>query len=94
MPELTPISKRCSTSYFNWRLYFRDMYVSAVRASTGAFLAFAGSNTAESIAPVVLDGIGMNWRQAIAAAISALVFDVMRYINVNPLPKEVQEGTP
>jgi len=88
VPDITPISKRDATRYFNWGAYLRDMYVSAVRAGTGAFLAFAGSNTAEAIAPDALHNIGMDWRQAVAGALSALVFDVVRYINLHPLPPE------
>jgi hypothetical protein len=94
MPEVTPISKRCANKYFNWSSYFRDMYVSAVRAGTGAFLAFAGSNTAESVAPDVLQGVGMNWQQALAAAVSALVFDLVRYVNLHPLPEETGGSNP
>lgn len=88
MPEITPISKKSATKFFNWRQYFRDMYVSAVRASTGAVLAYSGSNTAESIAPQLLQNVGMSWKQAVVAGISALVFDVIRYVNLHPLPPE------
>lgn len=89
MPDITPISKKSSTKFFNWGSYFRDMYVSAVRASTGAFLAFAGSNTAEAMAPTALHDVGMNWQQALVAAASALIFDVVRYVNLKPIPEEV-----
>lgn len=88
MPDITPISKRSANRYFNWSAYFRDMYVSAIRAGTGAFLAFAGTNTAEAVAPEVLAHVGMDWKQAIAAALSALIFDVVRYINLHPIPEE------
>lgn len=88
MPGLTPISKKSATKVFNFRRYFLDMYVSVVRAGTGAFLAFAGTNTAEAMAPFALDNIGMNWKQATAAGISALIFDLARYINLHPLPPE------
>ncbi len=88
MPDITPISKKSATKFFNWRQYFRDMYVSAVRASTGAFLAYGGSNTAESIAPSLLHDVGMSWKQAVVSGIAALIFDIVRYINVHPLPPE------
>src|SRR5690349_1532125 len=88
VPDITPISKRDATRYFNWRGWLRDMYVSAIRASTGSFLAFAGTNTAEALAPEALAHVGMDWKQAIAAAFSALIFDVARYINLRPLPEE------
>lgn len=83
-----PLSKQSPHRVFNWSRYFADMYVSAVRASTGAFLAFAGTNTAEAIAPESLAAIGMNWKQAIAAAVAALIFDVVRYVNLHPIPQE------
>ena len=87
-----PLSKNDPTRFFNWSQYFRDMYVSAVRASTGAFLAFSGSNTAEAMAPEVLANLGMSWKQALAAALSALVFDVVRYINLKPVPDQTDES--
>jgi hypothetical protein len=85
---ITPISKKSATKYFNWRGYGRDMYVSVVRAGTGAILAFSGSNTVEAMAPEVLRNVGMDWRQAVAAGVSAAVFDMVRYINLHPLPPE------
>jgi len=88
VPDVTPISKSSPNRVFNWSAYLRDMYVSAVRASTGAFLAFGGSNAAEAIAPDALHSVGMNWQQAVVAAVSALIFDVVRYINLHPLPPE------
>ncbi len=95
MPDITPISKKSATKFFNWKQYFRDMYVSAVRAGTGAVLAYSGSNTAESIAPELLHNVGMSCKQAVVAGISALLFDVMRYINIHPLPpEEVFEESP
>lgn len=88
MVDITPLSKKSASRVFNFGQYFRDMYVSGIRAATGAFLAFAGTNTAEAIAPDSLAAIGMSWKQAAAAAIAALIFDIVRYINLNPLPKE------
>jgi hypothetical protein len=88
MPEVTPISKKSDTKYFNWHRYFLDMYVSAVRAGTGAFLAFAGTNTAEALPLDVLQNIGMNGKQAIAAGVASMLFDMVRYINLKPLPPE------
>ena len=88
MPDLTPISKRSPDRVFNWGAYGRDLYVSAVRAGTGAILAFSGTNTAEAMAPEVLHNISMSWQQAVAAGISAMLFDIIRYINLHPLPPE------
>lgn len=88
MAEMTPLSKSSPNRVFNLSKYFADMYVSAVRASTGAFLAFSGTNTAEAIAPDTLAAVGMNWKQALAAAAAALVFDVVRYVNLRPIPEE------
>jgi hypothetical protein len=88
MPDITPISKKSATKYFNWRQYFRDMYVSAVRAGTGGILAYSGSNTAEAMAPELLNNIGMSWKQAVVTGISALIFDLVRYVNLHPLPPE------
>lgn len=88
MPDLPQISKKSATRVFNWSGYFSGMYVSAVRAASGAFLAFAGTNTAEAIAPTVLAAVGMNWKQALAAAAAALIFDVVRYVNLHPIPEE------
>lgn len=88
MPDVTPLSKRSPTRVFNWTGWLRDLYVSAVRASTGAILAFSGTNTAEAIAPLALQNISMSWQQAAAAGISALVFDIVRYVNLHPLPAE------
>jgi hypothetical protein len=75
----------------DWRSYFEGMYVNAVKAATGAFLSFAGTNTAEAIAPVALENVGMNWQQAIITAASVLVIEVVRYINAKPLPDSVQD---
>ncbi len=83
---ITPLSKRSSARFFNWEKYFQDMYVSAVRAVTGAVLSFGGSNAAENVAPVILDGVGMNWKQALIGLGTVLVFDLCRYVNLKPLP--------
>jgi hypothetical protein len=89
MPDITPISKKDSTRYFNWRRWISDWYVSAVRAGTGAFLAFSGTNTAEAVTPVSWAIKGMDWKQAACAALGAILFDTFRYINLKPLPEEV-----
>lgn len=85
---ITPISKKSPHRVFNWSGYLAGMWVSAVRAGTGAFLAFGGTHTAEAMAPEALAHIGINWKQAVAGALSALVFDVVRYINLKPIPDE------
>lgn len=86
--DRTPISKKSATRFFNWRQYFRDMYVSGVRAVTGSVLAFSGTNTAESVAPRALEDVGLDWKQAVAGTLCVLLFDLMRYINLHPLPPE------
>lgn len=82
MPNISVTTRK----FVNWRAYFEGMYVKSIQASTGAFLAFAGSNTAEAVAPTSLSGLGLSWKQAVVAAVSALVFEVIRYVNAKPLP--------
>lgn len=85
---MTPISKRSPTKFFNWRQYFRDMYVSGVRAVTTAILAFGGTNAAENVAPIAAHGVGLSWLQGVISLVSVLFFDVVRYVNIHPLPPE------
>ena len=87
----TGVMKSSATQYFNWEGYFSGMYVSAIRAASGAFLAFSGTNTVEAVAPVAMAHIGLSLQQAAAAAFSALLFDVVRYVNLKPLP-DVQQN--
>lgn len=87
-----PVFRKSATKFFNWEGYFAGMYVSAVRAMTGAFLAFSGTQTAEALAPVAMAHVGLTLQQAAAAGISALVFDIIRYVNLKPLP-DVKEET-
>jgi hypothetical protein len=96
-PILLPqakVFKRDPARVFNWRGYFAGMWVSSVRAATGAALAFSGTQSAEAIAPVVMNHVGMTWKQAVAAAISALIFDVIRYINLKPVPDLKEDSSP
>ena len=103
MPDTDPVStpeapakvfKSNPVKVFNWDGYFAGMYVSAVRATTGAILAFAGTQTAEAVAPVAMAHVGLTIQQAAAAAISALVFDIIRYINLKPIPDVQQVDQP
>lgn len=91
-PKTLPVFKKSATKYFNWAGYWAGMYVSAVRACTSAFLAFSGTQTAEAFAPVALANVGLSIQQAAAAGLTALVFDIIRYVNLKPLP-DVKEET-
>lgn len=97
VPPVAPppkVFKKDPVKVFNWRGYFDGMRVSAIRAMTGALLAFSGTQTAEAIAPVAMAHIGLTVQQAAAAAISALVFDVIRYINLKPEPDLKEDSSP
>lgn len=104
MPEETPdpaetpppskVFKTNPVRVFNWEGYFAGMYVSAVRAVTGALLAFAGTQTAEAVAPIAMAHVGLTFQQASAAAISALLFDIVRYVNLKPLPDVKDSSRP
>ncbi len=98
VPPIKPaaVFKRSAHKYFNWEGYFAGMYVSAVRAVTGAFLAFSGTQTAEAMAPVAMAHVGLTLQQAAAAGVSALIFDIIRYVNLKPIPdiKEEESDEP
>ncbi len=81
-----------NTKVFNWSGYWAGMYVSAVRATTGAIMAFSGTQAAEAVAPVAMANVGLSVQQACAAALSALFFDVIRYINLKPVPDAKEES--
>jgi hypothetical protein len=74
--------------YLDWKSWFEGMYVNAIKAGSGAFLAFAGTNTLEAAAPQLLAKLGLNWQQALGAFASVMVIEVVRYINAKPLPEE------
>jgi len=68
------------------------MYVSVVRAFTGAIIAFGSSNAAEGAARRMdvesLQHVGLDWKQACMMLAGTIIFDLARYVNVNPLPSE------
>ncbi len=86
------ISKRSPDKVMNWTGYFRDMRVSVIRAVSGAFVAMSGSNTAEKLAPILAENVGMSLKQAIGMALSVAFFDIMRYVNINPQPPVIEEN--
>jgi hypothetical protein len=77
--------------YLDWKSWFEGLYNNAIKAGTGAFLAFAGTNTAEAAAPTLLAGVSFNWKQAAAACVSVMVIEAVRYINTKPKPEEKVE---
>ena len=85
MPPLTKTTRK----FLDWRSWLEGMYVNAIKSATGAILTFAGTNTAEAIAPTALAHVGLNWKQAVAAAGTIFAFEVIRYINAKPLPETV-----
>ncbi len=73
--------------YLDWKSWFEGMYVNAIKSATGAFLAFAGTNSVEAVAPAVFSGVGLNWKQAAGAFLSVLILEIVRYVNAKPLPE-------
>lgn len=77
--------------YLDWRNWFEGMYVNAIKSSTGAFLAFAGTNSVEAVSPNFFAGVGLNWKQALGAFLSVLILEIVRYVNAKPLPSSIEE---
>ena len=74
--------------YLNWKGWLAGLYKNVVKASTSAVLALAGTNAAEAAG---LAGVGMNWKQAGAAAVSVAIIEALRYVNTQPAPETVVE---
>ena len=74
--------------YLDWKGWFAGLYKNAVKASTSAVLALAGTNAAEAAG---VAGVGMNWKQAGAAALSVAIIEALRYLNAQPAPAVVTE---
>jgi hypothetical protein len=69
------------SKYTDIRSWLRHLARSSVHAGTGAVLAGLGSNAAENIAPILLEGLGMDWRQMASAFIAAAALEALRRIH-------------
>lgn len=75
--------------YTDLRSWFRNLAKSSVHAGSGALLAAVGTNGAESWAPTLLKGVGMDLRQMVAVFISAAFIAALQRIN-----KDTAESQP
>lgn len=87
-------TSRLVRRYADWRGWFVGMYLNAVRSATGVVLAVVGTNSAQVVAPDSMKdfaaNLGINWKQAVAAFVSVLVIECIRYINGKPLPDAIE----
>lgn len=78
--------------YTDLRSWLRHLLKGSLHAGTGAVLAGLGSNAAENLAPELLKGLGLDWRQMASAFLAAAFLEAVRRIHsatadtVPPIP--------
>lgn len=72
------------------RAWLRGLLKNSVHSATGSLLASIGTNGIEGMAPPALhayvDGIGMNFSQAVAVFAVSLGIGALRYVNTSTAP--------
>lgn len=69
--------------YLDWKGYFEGLYLSWIKTLSATFLAYIGSNAAQSMG---VPSIALSWQQALGMAGSITVVEVLRYLNAKPKP--------
>lgn len=91
-----------STAYVrrmsNVRAWLRGLLKSAIHTGTGAVLTAAGTNGVETLSPEVLkpyvEGVGMDFRQAMAVFAVACGMSALRYVNESTKPGDTNPPIP
>jgi len=72
------------------RAWLRGLFKNAVHSATGTLLAAMGTNTIEGMSPNAIrpfvEGIGMNFQQAVAVFVVSLGMAALRYVNQSTAP--------
>lgn len=74
----------------NVRAWLRGLLKNSVHSATGSLLAALGTNGVEGMAPASMqsyvEGVGMNFSQAVAVFAVSLVIGALRYVNESTAP--------
>lgn len=72
------------------RAWVRGLLKNCIHSATGTLLASMGTNTIEGMSPNALrpyvDGIGLNFNQAVAIFVVSLGMAALRYVNQSTAP--------
>ena len=74
------------TSPRNW---LRNLWKGSVHAGVGSVLTVVGTNGAESLAPTMLNGVGLDLRQMVAVFAASAIIEALRRIH-----QATQDTTP
>lgn len=76
------------------RAWLRGMLKNCVHTATGSLLATMGTNSIETLSPQSMQpyvqGVGMNFSQAVAVFAVSLVIAALRYVNAATAPGNTQ----
>ena len=74
--------------FTDFRAWLRHLARASVHSGATAVSALLGTNAAENLAPVAFDGLGMDWRQMIAAFAFAAIVAAWREIAAVTAPTQ------
>ena len=76
------------------RAWLRGLLKNSLHSATGSLLAALGTNGIEGMAPQAaqhyVEGIGMNFSQAVAVFVVSLGIGALRYVNTSTAPGQTQ----